>query len=108
MPSERVFVDQWTWCVQDRLRFFLGWDPLMDRDYAPALDFGIDTDFDRAAGLELLEVRTRAEMPAGWRLQFVYGKRLYLPRVEERLNPIDTNQFRADALESFETRRRFY
>jgi hypothetical protein len=103
MASERVRPDEWTWLLHPRLRFFLRQDALMDEDSRPVLDFGIFPGPDEALSLgpdvEMLEVRTKAampatSMPAGWRLQFVYGKRLYLPGVEARLRRVDTAEFR--------------
>ena len=94
MAARRVQPDQWNWLLDGRLRFFLRVDPLIDGGYQPAVDFGIDPEPEDNPGCELLEVRTRAAMPAGWRLQFVYGKRLYLPGLEARLDPTTTNEFR--------------
>jgi hypothetical protein len=114
MPSERVHADRWTWLIEDRLRFFLRKDELPDSEkYTPALDYGVftgpDPDLNLPADVEMLEVRTQAPCLAGWRLQFRYGKRLYLPSLEARLSLIDTDQFRADDLEArFESRRRLY
>jgi hypothetical protein len=96
MGSQRATPDQWTPLIEDRLRFFLGTDPLMGDGYQPAVEFGIDPDFDPEHGLSLLEVRTRASMPAGWRLQFLFGRRMYLPLVGEELRLIDTAQFRLE------------
>lgn len=95
MATARVDPDRWTPLIDDRLRFFLGVDPLLDAGYRPAIEYGIDPDHDPEQGTELLEVRTRASMPAGWRLQFVYQKRLFLPAVEARLRRVDTQEFRA-------------
>jgi hypothetical protein len=102
MASERVAVGQWTWCIPERLRFYLADDPLMDADYRPTVDFGI---FEHTPGWLMLETRTRADMPAGWRQQFVFPQRLYLPGVEARLNPVDTNEFQLSPVERFEHRR---
>lgn len=90
MASRLLTPDRWTILVDDRLRFFLGADPLMDPGYAPALEYGIYPHD------HLLEVRTRATMPAGWRLQFDFGGLALPARVlDDELDPVDTGQFRA-------------
>lgn len=97
MAAELVPLDEPTWLIDGRLRLFLRKDALVtDTEYRPAFEYGIDPHPPDAPGMELLEVRTRALLPAGWQLKFWYPKRLYLPLVEARLSPIDTNQFRRD------------
>lgn len=93
MASTLLTPDQWTVLVDHRLRFFLGADPLMERGYAPAVEYGIYTRD------HLLEVRTRATMPAGWRLQFDFGGLALPPGYDEDLEPIDTGQFRSSVVD---------
>jgi hypothetical protein len=95
MGSKPVTPDQWTTLIDDQLRFYLGTDDLTPANYRPAVEFGIDPDFDPDRGLSLLEVRTRSWMPR-WRSQFLFAGRLYLPGVGETLRRIDTEQFRIE------------
>lgn len=93
MAFERVRPDVPTWLIEDRLKVLIGRDDLMDPDYRPLIGFGIDPDV--GEGRQRLEVVTRSPTPAGWRLEFVYDRRLYLPALEDRLQQrTSTEQFR--------------
>lgn len=93
MASSPVTPDRWT-ILDDRLRFYLASDPLMVGGFRPSVDYGINP------AEEFLEVRTRAPMPAGWRLQFHY-RGLALPArvLDEELDPVDTGQFRSSPID---------
>lgn len=84
-----VDVDRWIQVTHD-YEIFLRADPLTDPDYRVRLEV--------ANGR--LEVRCLSTIPAGFWLRPLRGP-LYVP-----VDPYDTNQFRADDLERFETRRR--
>ena len=93
MASELLTPDEWTILISDRLRFFLGTNPLDEPGYRPAIEYGID------AQEQLIEVRTRAPMLAGWRCQFRYGGLALPPGVGDDLEPVDTGQFRASVVD---------
>lgn len=96
MAFERVRPDVPTWLIEDRLSILIGRDDLMDSDYRPLIGFGIDPDV--GGGRQRLEVVTRSPTratPAGWRLEFFFDRRLYLPALEDRLQQrCTTEQFR--------------
>lgn len=96
MAFERVCPDVPTWLIDGRLKILIGRDALMDDDYWPLIGYGIDTNI--GGGRQRLEVVTRSPTPgtpAGWRVEFFFDRRLYLPALEDRLQQrTTTEQFR--------------